>query len=94
MSTMDKSYFTQVISEVKEEIANALNFSREVDRYKEKAAGDLLEGMYFSNIYSLKEGINKVNRNSSDDLDKMQKVLESILNNELEMNSGNINKVL
>lgn len=94
MSTMDKSYLTQFISEGKDEIANALNFSKEVDRYKEKAIGELLNGMYFSNINGLKEGINKINTSSSDDLDKIQKVLEGILNNELEINSGIINKVL
>ncbi|CDM68301.1 Hypothetical protein CM240_1137 [Clostridium bornimense] len=93
MSVIDKSYFTQSINEGKAEIVNALNFSREVERHKEKAVKDLLNGMYFSNINSLEEGINKININLSDDLDKIQKSLESILNNELEMNSGIINKV-
>lgn len=91
---MDKSYHTQFINEAKNEIINALNFSKEVDRYRTNAVGNLSNGMYFSNIDSLQEGLNKINKNLSNELDKIQTVLENILNNQLKINSGNINKVL
>ncbi|WP_294341242.1 hypothetical protein [uncultured Clostridium sp.] len=94
MSTIDNICFKESISESKHHIDNALSFNREVHQYKEKAKENLLNGMDFSNISRLEKGIDKINTDLSNDLEKVQRVLENILNNEFEINSGSVNKML